>query len=95
MHVDGFEWDSGNIEKCQKHGVSLDEIEDLFERRILIIDAPHDAVIERRFRVIGTTAEGRALFVVFTLRNDRVRPLSARYVHKKEVERYEEDNSDV
>ena len=24
---DGFDWDDGNLEKCFKHGVSLDEIE--------------------------------------------------------------------
>ncbi len=28
--VSGFDWDDGNIEKCQKHGVSLEEIEALF-----------------------------------------------------------------
>jgi hypothetical protein len=30
MEFDGFDWDDGNLEKCSKHGVSLDEIEDLF-----------------------------------------------------------------
>ena len=25
----GFAWDRGNLEKCQKHGVSSDEIEAL------------------------------------------------------------------
>lgn len=28
--VEGFDWDAGNREKCQKHGVSLQEIENFF-----------------------------------------------------------------
>jgi uncharacterized protein len=95
MEFEGFDWDSGNEAKCQKHGVSLAEIESIFERPVLILDDPHDAVIERRFRAVGTTQEGRALFVVFTLRGAFIRPLSARYMHQKEVERYEKDNPDV
>jgi uncharacterized protein len=30
LKVAGFKWDAGNRAKCQKHGVSLEEIEDLF-----------------------------------------------------------------
>jgi hypothetical protein len=48
---------------------------------------------ERRFRAIGTTSKKRNVFVVFTQR-DRgngvlIRPISARYTHKREVESYE------
>jgi uncharacterized protein len=95
MELAGFDWDSGNEAKCQKHGVSVFEIEDIFARRVLILNDPHDAIIERRLRAIGATAEGRAVFVVFTLRGNRIRPLSARYMHKREVQRYEKDNPDV
>lgn len=39
-------------------------------------------------------ADGRHIFVVFTLRDrgaDRlIRPISARYMHRKEIEHYEE-----
>lgn len=28
--IAGFNWDNGNSEKCQKHGVSIEEIEALF-----------------------------------------------------------------
>jgi uncharacterized protein len=30
-----FDWDSGNRKKCQKHGVSIAEIESLFDRPLL------------------------------------------------------------
>ena len=54
---------------------------------------------ERRLRAIGKTAEGRAIFVVFTLRRRGddifIRPISARYMHEKEVRNYEEENPDL
>jgi uncharacterized DUF497 family protein len=30
LQVSGFDWDDGNRSKCQKHGVSMAEIEALF-----------------------------------------------------------------
>lgn len=44
---------------------------------------------ETRFIAIGKTHAGRALFVAFTLRNGWLRPISARYMHEKEVRKYE------
>src|SRR5665811_1869930 len=52
--------------------------------------------MEQRLRTIGKTAAGRAIFVVFTLRNRGghifIRPISARYMHGKEVKSYEKEN---
>jgi uncharacterized DUF497 family protein len=44
MHrtVSGFDWDDGNREKCQKHGVSIREIEGLFAGPVMVLpDAAH------------------------------------------------------
>ncbi len=95
MEFDGFDWDRGNRGKCQKHGVSIAEIESLFGGTLLVgPDAEHSAV-EQRFRAIGVTAQGRSLFVVFTWRQRRrqrlIRPISARYMHKKEVDAHEKE----
>ena len=94
--IDGFQWDLGNWPKCGKHGVSREEIEALFksdEVAIYAADLEHSAVEERQF-AIGPTPKGRWLFVVFTLRKVAneilIRPLSARYMHKKEVDHYEQ-----
>jgi uncharacterized DUF497 family protein len=95
MEFDGFEWDAGNIEKCQKHGLSQAEIESVFSGRVLILYDKGNSDAEPRFRAIGRTASGRRAFIVFTRRNGWVRPISARYMHKKEVDRYEKDNSDI
>jgi hypothetical protein len=47
---------------------------------------------------IGEGRAGRRIFLVFTFRErggrTYVRPISARYMHAKEVERYEKENPD-
>ena len=92
MEFDGFEWDSGNRDKCQSHGASVEDIESIFARRVLIIDDHENSSVERRFRAIGVTDKGRKLFVVFTMRGRKIRPLSARFMHQREIDRYEKDN---
>lgn len=95
----GFDWDKGNRAKCQMHGVSVAEVEGLFSRPLLIVpDALHSETEERLWG-IGKTASGRSVFLVFTIRErggkQFIRPVSARYMHRKEVKNYEEDNPDV
>jgi uncharacterized DUF497 family protein len=94
MEFTGFDWDGGNSAKCLKHGVSLEAIEWLFQRGVVVLPDDAHSRRERRFRAIGRTAEGRAIFVVFTLRRRGaatfIRPISARYMHAKEVKRYAE-----
>ena len=52
------------------------------------------ADMDFRFNAVGVTEQGRHLFVVFTLRRSRgtmrLRPISARYMHDKEIKRYEQ-----
>jgi uncharacterized protein len=42
------------------------------------------------------TESGRGVFIVFTFRHKRgelfIRPICARYMHKKEVDAYEKEN---
>jgi uncharacterized protein len=93
----GFDWDDGNREKCQKHSVGIEIIEGLFRRNALMAQPDHvNSVLETRFRGIGKTVDGRSVFVVFTLRDRNgqklIRPISARYMHKKEIAVYETEN---
>jgi uncharacterized DUF497 family protein len=100
MDFSAFDWDEGNREKCQKHGVSRSAIESMFTGAGVAIlpDAAHSQQ-EQRFRAIGRTRAGRTIFVVFTLRHIGgamlIRPISARYLHNTEVRAYEKDNPDV
>lgn len=97
--VSGFDWDIGNRVKCQKHGVSIDEIEGLFTRPIMILpDTVHSAA-EERLWAIGRTEASRYVFLVFTVRErggqGLIRPISARYMHRKEIDGYEKENPDL
>jgi uncharacterized DUF497 family protein len=89
----GFDWDDGNRAKCQKHGVSLSEIEFVLSHPVAIY--PSRAVKEKRNFAIGKNSKGRYVFVVFTVRQvhgqERLRAISARYMHRKEIDRYEEE----
>jgi hypothetical protein len=92
----GFDWDEGNRAKCLKHGVPLAEIEALFSGSIAIEpDLAHSAS-ETRFLGIGRTVQGRHMFIAFTIRQrdgaNYIRPISARYMHAKEVAAYEKAN---
>jgi uncharacterized DUF497 family protein len=103
MEVAGFDWDRGNRTKCQKHGVAIEAIESLFTGPVAIFPDDAHSEQEQRFRAVGWTKDNRAVFVVFTLRrqdNDPdgdllIRPISARYMHKKEIETYEKANPDL
>ena len=91
--ITGFEWDSGNEAKCQKHGVSIATLQSAFYRTMSTFPDPIHSQGEERFIGIGKTDEERNFFVAFKLRyrdgETFIRPISARYMHKKEVEYYE------
>ena len=95
QNVTGFDWNHGNLKKCQKHGVGIAEIESVFRQTIAIFPDPAYSKGEERFIGTGQTNTDRYVFIAFTLRthNDKVliRPISARYIHQKEVEHYEKE----
>ena len=94
-----FDWDQGNIEKnWQKHKVHFKEVEEVFFNKPLIIleDIKHSQ-IEGRFIALGITNENRNLYIVFTVRSDkiskaflRIRIISARDQSKDERRLYAE-----
>ena len=87
-----FEWDSGNWPKCGKHGLSQAEIEAVFQMEPKVLPERSSGA-EARYKAIGTTESGSHVFVVFTYRNSRIRPISARYMHLKEKASYERQTS--
>ena len=95
MTVAGFEWDEGNRRKCRKHGVSQEEIEAMFHQPLSVFPDPAHSPHEERFKAIGKSHEGRNILIVFTIRQRQesrlIRPISARYMHRKEVEHYEKE----
>lgn len=66
--VRGFDWDTGNRAKCQKHGVPIAEIEAPFMGNPRIASDPRHSHDEDRMIAVGRTSVGRPVFVAFTLR---------------------------
>jgi uncharacterized DUF497 family protein len=88
----GFDWDSGNARKNEKHGVSQSEAEQaFFDDRLMMVPNPRHSEAEPRFHALGATIEGRRLHIVFTLRSNAtlIRVISARDMHRKERLIYE------
>lgn len=92
LHVEGFDWDKGNIVKnWERHRVSYTECEEVFFNSPLIAgtDEKHSEGEDRRY-LLGKTDNERLLFVVFTIRGKKIRVISARDMNKRERRIYYE-----
>jgi uncharacterized protein len=85
-----FEWDEGNSTKNQKHHVESTECEEVFfdSEKVILKDKLHSHG-EERYIVLGKTKKERLLFIVYTVRNKKLRVISARDINKKEIKLYE------
>ena len=89
-----FEWDEAKAaENYAKHGVSFETARRVFEDVFATerLDDREDYG-EERFIILGMV-DGRVLFVVYTLRDNTVRIISARGAEPNERRRYHEDNA--
>ena len=86
-----FEWDSQKAdENLRKHGVSFElACEAFFDPFSLWLD---DELVEGELRetIIGMTVNWRPLYVVYVMRDDSIRIISARRVTGVESRHYED-----
>lgn len=88
-----FEWDKGNQTKNkEKHGILTEDIEAVFRSGAALPLGIQISPVanEQRLGIVGPTLNGKLLQIAFTLREGRVRPISARAAHLKERKQYEE-----
>ena len=91
---EGFDWDRGNIQKSwERHRVAFYECEEIFFYEPVIVPNPEHSETEQRYYAFGRTVRGRLLTVVFTVRRDRIRIISARDMSRKERRRYGKDEA--
>ena len=91
--ITGFDWDSGNARKNEKHGVTAAETEQVFfNQPLLLLEDVKHSRSEPRFHALGRTHDGRPLHITFTLRGAGtfIRVISARDMHRKERAFYEQ-----
>jgi len=96
----GFDWDSGNMQKCRKHGLRPKAIEAFFQQSgLFVIPDIHHSQSEERYIPYGPSPRGRLMLVAFTFRIQNaktlIRPISARRMHKKEAQEYEEKIAEI
>ena len=87
-----FDWNKGNKNKnLENHGVSDEECEEIFfdPHKKILKDILHSTNEERHI-LIGKTKLKRLLFLVFTIRKNKIRIISARDLNKKEKYLYEQ-----
>jgi uncharacterized DUF497 family protein len=91
--IAGFDWDDGNRLKCQKHDVTIAEIEAVLQGTLWVFPDVAHSTAETRYLGIGRTEAGRYVFIAYTLRSTgdttRIRPVSARFMHEKEIKHFE------
>jgi uncharacterized DUF497 family protein len=88
--VKGFQWDEGNFAKnWTTLGVSQTDAEQVLGNRPLVVqgDVGHSDR-ETRYFAFGRTDGGRLLTIVFTIRGELLRVISARSMSRRERRGY-------
>ncbi|MBU0618947.1 BrnT family toxin [Patescibacteria group bacterium] len=86
-----FDWDKDNKYKnWEKHKVDFKECEEIFFNKPLktLYDTKHSQK-ENRFIAFGKTNKNKKLYIVFTIRSNKIRIISARKQSQKERKYYE------
>ena len=97
--ITGFNRDEGNARKStEKHDVLQSEAEQVFfNDPLLIVPDDRHSQEESRYHALGVTDDSRRLHITFTLRGagSLIRVISARDMHRKEREIYEQSHEDT
>ena len=81
-----FEWDENKNEKnIQKHGIAFEDAAQIFYRAR--IEKRSDRADEERYITIGEVNK-RIIAVIYTLRAEKIRIISARKARKNEEKEY-------
>jgi uncharacterized DUF497 family protein len=89
-----FEWDPKKaITNLRKHHVSFEEASSVFgDLLAAVYEDPDHSAHEKRYLMVGTSANRRLLHIAFADRGQRIRIISARKVTRREKKLYEEED---
>jgi uncharacterized protein len=87
-----FTWDPGKAAaNLRKHGVAFEDASTVFRNPLAqVLPDPTHSEREQRSLILGHSAGGRLLLVVFTETEERIRIISARDASGRERREYEE-----
>lgn len=83
-----FDWDEGNLDKI-KERFFHEEIEAFFHQPLITFPDFKHSWHEERWIAIGRGPLGKPMLVCYTLRGEKIRPISARFMREKEARLYE------
>ena len=86
-----FKWGKSKaVENLRKHGVSFTEAVTVFDDPYFLVFADDEhSFEERRYLIVGQSAEGRILMVSYTERGTVTRIISAREAGRRAKRHYE------
>ena len=91
LHGILFEWDSKKaVINLKDHGISFETASEVFHDPFVQVVDEEIVDDEEREAVIGMTVDWRLVYVVYVIRKEVVRIISARLVTKAERKSYEE-----
>ena len=82
-----FDWDVSNLRHLARHGIRRAEFEQAMRNDPLFVDFSDESGEERCY-ALGATDNVRVLFLVFTYKGERVRPITGWNASKKLREAY-------
>jgi uncharacterized protein len=82
-----FDWDAANIKHLARHRIRREEVEEVFANGPAIVDYeffdPED-----RWSAVGATNSLRVLVIIFTVRGERIRPITGWLADRRTREEY-------
>ncbi len=82
-----FEWDSANLRHLTRHRITREEFEQAMAHDPIVVEF-NDETGEERWYALGETDHLRVLFMVFTYRGERIRPITGWNAGKELREAY-------
>lgn len=84
------DWDEHNIGKLSKHGFSRTEVEEALADDFVFAGEVVGEFGERRFVLFGKISDGRHMTIAWTMRRNKLRPISCRRSRDAEKKRFEQ-----
>lgn len=85
-----FQYDPAKaVSNLKKHEISFADAEGVFYDPLAIHQLDPDVDDEERFIAVGLGSAGEILVVIYTLRGEEIRIISARHATRHEVKSYE------
>lgn len=87
----GFvDWDQYNLSKLEKHGFSKAEVEIVLAMDFVFAGEVVGESEERRFVLYGKLDDGRYMTIAWTIRGERLRPISCRRSRDAEKKQFDQ-----